>query len=150
MIPNNKIRTRNSIEQHEHEDSANARRVLIVDADGDPIDSSNKLPVEASFNLNSLTVEIASATSPIIYNLNAALANTEYSIALPDDTRRYVIKARNASRIQFSFQALQSNTNFITIKPGNSWSENDLKLDSKVLYFRVSKPNTSIELLIWT
>lgn len=49
-IPNNQIRSRNSIEQREHEDSAAARRVLIVDEDGNPINEANPLPSTAVVN----------------------------------------------------------------------------------------------------
>ena len=34
-IPKNQLKTRNSIEQSEHEDNANARRVVLVDEDGE-------------------------------------------------------------------------------------------------------------------
>lgn len=45
-IPNNQIKSRNTIEQREHQDDAAARRVLNVDADGNPITADNRLPVD--------------------------------------------------------------------------------------------------------
>lgn len=49
-IPGNQIRSRNSIEQREHEDKAAARRVILVDEDGNPVNSDNPLPTDAVLN----------------------------------------------------------------------------------------------------
>jgi len=56
--PKNQVRSRNSIEQHEHEDLADARRVLLVDALGDFINSDNPLPVTATINVENLVIPV--------------------------------------------------------------------------------------------
>jgi len=48
-LPKNQIRTVNTIIQREHEDNADAKRVLLVDETGAPISDTNKLPVDATF-----------------------------------------------------------------------------------------------------
>lgn len=48
-IPKNQIKSRNTIEQREHEDQAAARRVTIVDQDGNFQDSTNPVPAVQFF-----------------------------------------------------------------------------------------------------
>jgi hypothetical protein len=62
-IPKNKILTRNTIEQREHEDDAAARRVLPVDPQGNPITPDNRFPVDIGANV---TIE-----GDIVVNLDA-------------------------------------------------------------------------------
>ena len=46
-IRNNQIKSINTMIQDEHEDSADAKRVLLVDEDGNPINSENPLQTTA-------------------------------------------------------------------------------------------------------
>lgn len=48
-IPNNQIKSRNVIEQREHEDNAAARRVVSVDKDGEFTEEGNPFPVVVEF-----------------------------------------------------------------------------------------------------
>jgi hypothetical protein len=58
-IRDNKIKSRNNIEQDEHCDVADARRVKLVDEGGDPINSLNPFPVDVvSGNINVGTVQV--------------------------------------------------------------------------------------------
>lgn len=68
-IPKNQILSRNSIEQREHEDDAAARRVLLVDKEGNPVDDSNPLPVDVTVNINGATGTVKS-----FYNETLAVA----------------------------------------------------------------------------
>lgn len=47
-IPKNQITSRNTIEQQQHEEQAKAKRVLLVDEDGNPITIDNPLPTNAT------------------------------------------------------------------------------------------------------
>ncbi len=57
-IPKNQIKSRNTIEQREHEDKAAARRVLLVDDEGVPYDESYPLPTSAVLDVESLEVTV--------------------------------------------------------------------------------------------
>lgn len=67
--PNGKIlkaKPVNLIHQHEHEDAALARRVLLVDKLGEAIDTSNPVPVvltDGSINIDTIDAQIAVALS---------------------------------------------------------------------------------------
>jgi len=144
-LPKKEVRSRNKIEQHEHEDQADARRVTLVDQVGDFIDSSNRLPVDA-------IISIDTVDTPLIYNVSAASANTEYSQVLPDHTKKLKIRVREpqAALIKFAFVAAQSGTNYFTVKPGSVYDESGIDLVGKTVYFQVTKPNLIVEFLIWT
>lgn len=58
-IPKNQVRTRNAIEQHEHEDNADARRVTVVDRDGIFNDAQHPLFVRLSDG--SISIETVNA-----------------------------------------------------------------------------------------
>lgn len=51
QIPKNQIKSRNTIEQREHEDDAAARRILNVDKDGVPYDYTYRQPVDAEISI---------------------------------------------------------------------------------------------------
>lgn len=144
-LPKRQIRSIGAIEQHEHEDIASARRVLLVDQDGNFIDDLNPLPISGTIN-----VAVDSADTPTVFNLSVAMANTEYSQALPENTKKLLIKSRvHNATLQFSFEIGDSGTNFVTIPFGAFYESDGLLLGSKTLYIRSSKA-TTIEILAWT
>lgn len=51
-IPKNQIKSRNVIEQREHQDDAAARRVILIDEFGNPFNDTNPLPAQAVINGN--------------------------------------------------------------------------------------------------
>jgi hypothetical protein len=146
-IPKNQVKSRNSIEQSEHEDQAHARRVLLVDYQGDPIDATNPLPVSATINVS----PGAGLDTPVIANVSALLANTEYSYIIPDGTGKLSIKVRPSDAIiKYSWNAGQSGTNYITIGYGVEREIVDVNMVGKTIYFQVSKPNRTIEFESWS
>lgn len=120
-----------------------ARRVILVDPYGEPHDESNPVPVEA-------TISIGTVGTPIIYNVSALVAGTEYSQALPNNTAQFVLRARNNAKLQLSYAPGNSSTLFLTLLPGNIYQVEGVKLTSKTIYFTSNKDNTIVEILAWT
>lgn len=87
---------------------------------------------------------------PQIFNLSVPLADTEVSQALPSSTKRFLVRARGKSRVQFSFNSGDSGSNFITISPGAVYSEDNLRLTSLTLYLQTSLANEVVEVLTWS
>jgi hypothetical protein len=144
-LPKRQIRSIGTIQQHEHEDLASARRVLLVDQDGNYIDDQNPLPISGTIN-----VAVDSADTPTIFNLSVPLANTEYSQVLPNNTKKLLIKSRvNNAKLQFAFESGESATNFITVPFGAFYESDGLLLVGKTLFIR-STLATTIEVLAWT
>lgn len=143
-IPKNQIKSRNTIEQREHEDNAAARRVTPVDFDGDAFGTpSNPIYVIANDNPTS--------SDPTIFNVEALLANTEYSLVIPDNTSAITARVRDGAAIlQVAFVPGDSSLNFLTVGMGNNFSVSGVDLVGKTLYFQVSKPGKIIEILTWS
>jgi hypothetical protein len=72
-IPKNQIKSRNTIEQREHEDDASARRVLNVDPSGNPVTDLNPLHVRV---MNQLVTErhddVLLAYDPVTQDMTTA------------------------------------------------------------------------------
>lgn len=90
------------------------------------------------------------SNTPTIFNLSALLANTEYSYAIPSNTRKIQVKVRGLATVQFSFTVNESNTTFITIPTGTVYTDDNLDLTGKTLYLRTNKASQIIEILSWS
>lgn len=147
-IPKNQVRTRNSIEQAEHEDSLDARRVTLIDPlSGEPYDSNNPIPVSATINVS----PGAGLDTPIIANVSAPLANIEYSYAIPAGTGKIIIKSRPQDAIiKYAWTSGQSGTQYMSIGYGVTKEITDISLNGKTLYFQVSKPGYVLEIETWS
>lgn len=123
-----------------------ARRVVLVDEYGNLFGTENPVPVIG----DSSGSEQSTIKNPIISNVSAINANQEYSFSIPSATKKFYFKARGMSKIQFSFLSGNSNTVFCSLSPGETYSEDTLKLDDSLnVYFRTSKPNEIIEIVRW-
>lgn len=122
-----------------------ARRVVLVDKFGEKIDESNPLNVTAN-------VDVGGVVLPLIQNLSVINSGQEYPISVPITTKRFMIKSRSGNtRIQISYTAGQTNTNFITLSAGSAYTEENLTLIAPLmLYIECNKPNQIIELISWS
>jgi len=145
-IPKNQVRSRNKIEQHEHSDAADARRVLPVDENGNPINAGNPLPVDVTISGESR------AKTPFIYAISAATAGQEYSQLLPDNTAQIMLQCRKSEpTIRVAYAPNGTNGDeYWTVKPGNDYKEDNKKLIGKTIYFQTNKDNQKIVILVWT
>lgn len=91
---------------------------------------------------------VEAAATPNIYNLTAALANTEYSQTLTSNTKSFIIRARNLAKLQIAFISGNSGTTFMTIPPGVSYAQDNISYGGTI-YFQSSKPSTIVEIVEW-
>lgn len=145
-LPKNQVRSRGKIDQHEHCDDADARRVKIVDEVGDAINSGNRLPVDAVVNI----APGAGVDEATIYNVSVVTANVEVSLALPADLAQLKLRIREPNRaavIQYTFDAGQSGTTYYSVKPGNTEVISDISFSGETLYFQTTQSNVTVELI---
>ena len=83
-----------------------------------------------------------------IQNGTLITANTEYKITLPQNYKKLLIQARQYVTLKFSFTENESGTNFITLKPGNAYWEDNICHVSD-LYVQSPTAGTIIEVLTW-
>lgn len=90
----------------------------------------------------------SSATMAQVVNVTALLADTEYNIPLPDNTKRFTIRVRESdSKLKVKYSAGGS---YIDVKRGVSYSEDNLLTNNITLYFETSKAGKTVELIYWT
>lgn len=91
----------------------------------------------------------SSDTTATIFNVSATIAGTEYNQALPANCKSFVIKARNRSTVRLAFSNGDTNTVYLTLKPGVSYEDKNF-YSNQTLYFQADKPNEIIEILAYT
>lgn len=136
-------------EQHERavfeEEPTLAKRVIGVDEFGDFWTEDNPFPV-----MDVGQAAIDGIKNPYIHNLAIAMANNEYTFAVPATTKKMYIKNRGNGILKVSFVSGQSNVNFITIHAGSSYAEENLNFNSNLnIYYQSTKVNDIIEILRW-
>lgn len=97
-------------------------------------------------NVSNPVVEYA--TTPTLYNLTLALANTEYSQALPAGTKKFTCKARGG-QIKLCFTSGQSGTTYILLNDGQAYYEDNLKANITI-YAQSPTAGTILEIVAWT
>lgn len=109
-------------------------------------------PYEKTFEvIDTSPVEVvleSSAKTPVVQNIIALLANTEYNFPLPDDTKKFLIKVReNDTKLRVKFESAGS---YIELKRGVYYMEDQLLTESVTIYFETNKPGKTVELIYWT
>lgn len=91
---------------------------------------------------------VEAGATPTIYNVSVPLANTEVSQALSASVKRFTIRVRGESRLKLAFVSGQSGTNYITIPPGCTYTEDEINFTG-TLYFQTVKASQIVEILEW-
>lgn len=90
------------------------------------------------------------STQPTIYNLSMPAANTEYSQALSNHTKKILIKTRDrTAQLRIAFIETNTATLYITLEPGSVYSSENLDLEGATIYLRSNKVSQIAEILEW-
>ena len=88
-------------------------------------------------------------TNPTIYNLEMDLANTEYSQALPSDTKSFMVKFREPTKALLRYQS--GSSEYLTIPTGTIYKEERISGSTAVtIYLETTKPSMVAEIVVWT
>jgi hypothetical protein len=122
----------------------NEERKFVETADG-------KVAVRTKINTSDGPVPVTSSpvSTPAISNITT-LAATETSIALASGVRRYRIRARGSSRIQYSFTMGASATTYETIAPGAVLEEDGLTSVTVTTIYLQTHIADVVEVVQWT
>lgn len=88
-------------------------------------------------------------STPTIYNLAIADADTEQSQALPANTKDLMIKTRGQALLKIAFVSGQSGTNYITI-PANAVFHTTQVFENLVVYFQSPSSGDIVEILAFS
>lgn len=88
-------------------------------------------------------------TTVAIVNQDLTVADTEYDIDLPVNTRTVAFQARGANAVKCAFTDGASGTTYITIKANGSFAENTI-LYSGNLHCQSATAGEDLEVIYWT
>lgn len=98
-----------------------------------------------------IQVELSSVkTVQNIFNVTAVLAATEYSQALPANTKEFTVRSRSNAVLNFTLTAGNSGTIFTEIPVGASYTQTGLSLTGATVYFQSNVPGVIVEIEAWT
>jgi len=86
---------------------------------------------------------------PIIQNQTLENSNEEYEINVPANCLSIHIRSRNLCRLQFSFAAGETSSNYFSVPVGSALNISR-KISSDKIYVRSDKTNTILEMLFLT
>lgn len=123
-----------------------AIRTIGIDELGNPWSDTNPVPVEGTI--------VTTSNDPTIQrvqNIALTIANQEYTIDLPDGTKRYYLRIRgDMAKGRLAFIPTETATEYTEMTRGNSIDSHfmDLPINSK-LYFSADKANMILEVVTW-
>lgn len=84
-----------------------------------------------------------------VANVALTLATTEYSYAIPTNTRKIVIKERSGAQdLRIAFEASGTTTAWITVPAGSQWAMDGVYLRGQTIYiYAPSAPSLVAEVL---
>jgi len=111
-------------------------------------DGTDTLEINADGSINVVADAVA---TPTTVRVAVASADTEVSYAFSSGTKRFKFRVEDsASKAQVSYTSGQSGTNFWTVNRGSTYEEETLDLSGGVtLYFQVSKPSQTVQIVYW-
>lgn len=133
-----KIEPDGSINANVEIDAADGDNIAIHDAQG------HELDINPDGSVNAV---IKGAQTPSIFNVIAVAANVEYSQAIPNNSKKFRIKARTSAKLELYFAAAA--VDILTVSPGNSYIEDKLTTNNLTLYFKSSKAGEVVEIVSW-
>lgn len=145
-IPKNQVRSRGKIEQHEHCDIADARRTKLVDELGNPINSSNPLPIEGTIMV---TPQARANSTPEQQIITLALAGDIETFDIPIRTLTLELSERDGKTdFRYAFGATDiGNGIFKTVPCGNSVVLSEVYNQAiRTVYVQADSDNTVIEI----
>jgi hypothetical protein len=92
-------------------------------------------------------------TTYTVYNVTLTLANTEYSQALPANTRKIAFRARTTVECRYAFvtgKVAAPTEPYSTLKAGAEYTADGINLTSKTLYLASATAGTVVEIEVWS
>lgn len=90
--------------------------------------------------------------TPTVINKTLTLADTEYSQAIPQDTKKLLLQERSGARaVLYCYSALCTGTgSYMTLPAGSSKTVDDFNIANKTLYLRDPlNAATVVEMEVW-
>lgn len=93
------------------------------------------------------------AASATTYNIDVAVANVEYSQAIPDGTTHISFRCRDDATIRFAWESGKvagPTAPYQTLRPGGEYSQTLLYTSGVTLYVASSTAGVTVEVEVWS
>lgn len=110
------------------------------------------LSTEQEAILTAISAGISDATTPTLYNVTMTTADTEYSQALPANTKQFEFRCRGNYDMRFAYatgKVATPTAPYRTLSAGQTKYQNDIDLTSITLYVACSQALQVVELEVW-
>jgi hypothetical protein len=97
--------------------------------------------------------DLTTPAAPTLSALTLAVANTQYSQALPVICRRVSFQCRTAVDVRFAFvtgKVAAPTDPYMTLKSGGSYDSGPVKMEGKTLYLASASAGVVIEIEAWS
>lgn len=104
-------------------------------------------------NVDIVTQPAAEQTTPTLYNIDITLAGTEYSQALPSNTRAIQWKCRQSSDVRYAFETGKVATPtapYSTLNADETYCKENVLLTGVTLFVASADTSLVVELDVWT
>jgi hypothetical protein len=98
-------------------------------------------------------VQIEPATTPTIFNVAMPSGNTEYSQALPANTKKFTVSLRESDatyRLAFEAGRVAAPTApFLAVPVGGQYFEDHVRLTGMTLFFACPVAGKNVQIIAW-
>lgn len=118
---------------------------------GDGTDFLTTTTVGSDVGLDVNVLNLPIGTTPTVVNLSMPVSGTEYSFAIPTNTRKIEFSSRKNGKIQYAYTVGGTSTLFKTVSPGVVKEIGDVNVAAgKTLYVVSTKATDTLEIEYWT
>ncbi len=93
------------------------------------------------------------STAPTVYNVTLTDADTEYSQALPSNTKEIRFRCRTLFDVRFAWledKVATPTTPYLTLPAGSDYFSDDSNITGKTLFLASSEAGVILEIEVWT
>jgi len=112
--------------------------------------TNNKLRFLTTDSSGNLYVTFGKPNTQAIENIIIVNANTEYDYTFPIDTVGFFLHNRNKGLVKCSYTATESATKYLSIFPGQVYTEESRDLGGQKIYFQSPVANQVLEVVSWS
>ena len=155
-VPGTKNSTQNDVNWSFDEDfGVIATEGLVYNPSTCTVDKMVQPGTEAKQNdiITELQKKPDEATTPTVYNVTLTNANTEYSQALPVNTKELRFRCRTLYDVRFAWvtgKVATPTEPYLTLPAGSDYWSDRNDLSSQILFFASSTAGVVCELEVWT
>jgi len=100
-----------------------------------------------------LATKVTRATTPVIYNVTMTLADTEYTQALPANTKKFSIRTRDGTAFRLAFETgkvAEPTEPYIDVLANLPYTEEQIEPATLTLYFGCGGAGKIAEIVAWS